>query len=373
MKKRKAIIGSVIIFLLALVLFIGSVQSTGADKPAKVVTETLTEHTIQPSVILPGNIVVKDVQRLYYQNEYGNQYELLVEKDQQIEKGTPLIRYFTEGTEHELKKLEIQIEAGYLQINQIEKSEQQLKEEKEKMNKELGEKEAENYYKEDESLLSYNKRMANLDLRALLLQQEKLEEEKEGVLLVSEFDGVVLQANDSSMIQADIPLIELAALDHLQVYGQISEQDSLVLTEGMSAEITSNSIPKGIWHGIVEDIGYLSVNQDTFEQSDFSQYPITVSIADGDLSILKPGYQMVMRVMLDEKDTLAISEKAIHQEFESNYVYVYKNGTALKKEVVIGMSANSLVEVIGGVSKNDAIISQSDSELFDGLEVELHD
>ncbi|RFA33130.1 hypothetical protein CAI16_15650 [Virgibacillus dokdonensis] len=372
MRKRKVIISVVIICLVALVLFIGIVQSTGANNPPKVVTETLSKRTIQPSVILPGTIGATNVQRLFYQSEYGSQYELLVEKDQHIDKGTPLIRYFSEETDNELDQLEIQIEAGYLQINQIETQEGQLKENKEKMKKELSEEEAESNYKEEESQLYYNKRIANLDLKTLLLQQEELKKKKEGIIFNSEFDGVVLQANNSSGISEE-PLVELAALNHLQVYGKISEYDSLILTEGMSVEITSDSIPETTWHGAVKEIGYLPDNQDTPDQKGFSQYPITFSIEDGDLSMLKPGYQMVIRVMLDNKDTLAIDEAAIHQEVESNYVYVYENGTAYKKEVEVGFSANSLVEVINGVNENDEIIIQSDQELLDGIKVELHD
>lgn len=105
-----------------------------------------------------------------------------------------------------------------------------------------------------------------------------------------------------------------------------------------------------------------------------SEYRVHVQAAllDGAALSGREGYGVQLRFRLfDEENCLALPSGAVFTEGETNYVYVIKDGHAVKTKVETRYSNGSQTVIADGISEGSEVAAQADAEgLFDGVKVQ---
>lgn len=85
---------------------------------------------------------------------------------------------------------------------------------------------------------------------------------------------------------------------------------------------------------------------------------------------LKPGMFMTVRLMRTEAPALLIPEQALVPEGERKFVFLVRDGKAVKTQVTTGRRRPGEVEVIKGLSSGDVVISEGTQKVRDGSPVQ---
>jgi membrane fusion protein (multidrug efflux system) len=86
---------------------------------------------------------------------------------------------------------------------------------------------------------------------------------------------------------------------------------------------------------------------------------------------LKPGMFLTVDLQRDRGDVLVAPEEAIVPERDEQYVFQVVGGKAVKRRVTLGRRVPGLVEVTGGISAGDILITEGTHKVRDGSAVEV--
>jgi HlyD family secretion protein len=71
----------------------------------------------------------------------------------------------------------------------------------------------------------------------------------------------------------------------------------------------------------------------------------------------------------EKSDTLVVPRASVLRDGDKRYLYLAEDGRARRREVQVGLSGLTEVEILGGVSEKDAVILPGSTALSDGLRV----
>jgi len=98
---------------------------------------------------------------------------------------------------------------------------------------------------------------------------------------------------------------------------------------------------------------------------------ITIELDQSDQA-LKPGMFATLSLPIrTRKSALAVPKKAVILERERELVFVFKQGSAVRTPVTLGLSEGEWVEITSGLSKGDLVITVGQESLRDGAAVRL--
>ncbi len=83
--------------------------------------------------------------------------------------------------------------------------------------------------------------------------------------------------------------------------------------------------------------------------------------------LLKPGTDVLVRIIYRRKKALAIPARAI---VEGNFAFVVDKGVARKRRLRLGLAGDRFVEVVEGVSRGEKVVVEGLFGLYDGAKVE---
>lgn len=205
---------------------------------------------------------------------------------------------------------------------------------------------------------------ANNEISQLAYQQveEDYYTAKQG--LTAEFDGIVLDctALEGAMVTSGMQLLTLADSNRIKVTFSASKYDLEKLEIGQKADIT---ISGNVYEGEVSKINRMAVMS-------MSGTPMV----DVELHITNPDDRIILG--LDAKITihtakaenaLLIPVEAINADKEGDFLFVTVNGKVVKRPVVCGISSDTYVEIMEGITEEDEVILYSYSNLEEGVAV----
>ncbi|WP_347551005.1 efflux RND transporter periplasmic adaptor subunit [Pseudalkalibacillus hwajinpoensis] len=370
--KRKIWISILVVAVLAIVIGL-NVFRTYADSTANVKTESVKDEEINSTVMTPGTLTMANESLLYQDPANGEIKEVLVKEGDSVKKGDPIITYENPDLEMEKEQNEINIESLYLRINSLDKQENRLKEKENELADDVGEEEAEETMETELEQVKMDKRMANLDLRQALLQRDRLKQKISKLEVTSEISGVVIKVNEPGVSQSVLeqPILRIGSMDNLVVEGKLSEYDTLNVEAGQKVTITSDALPDEKWKAEVMDVGYMpeATSGEGGASSSAVQYPVTVKISESEDLKLKPGFQMILEIETESHQALTLPFEAVMQDGEKQFVYVVKEGKAVKRNIETGSSTPKRIEVTKGLKKDEAVVIDPPEKLKDNMEV----
>ncbi len=156
-------------------------------------------------------------------------------------------------------------------------------------------------------------------------------------------------------------------IDDSKVLAEASLSDRSIgwLSRGMEVAVTIPALgPLGERSGRVDWVGP-SVDPRTL------LYPVRIILDNADGEI-RPGMLARIRFPIEERrQVLLIPERAHFTENGLDYVMLAKSGKAIKRNIVLGESDGSNVEVLSGLAVGDAVVTAGQEFLSDGDPVKI--
>lgn len=313
--------------------------------------------TIKETVRTDGFTAPAERKFVYYDPHLGAIDEILVTKGQEVQAGTPLIRYADADVDREIQRIALKKEQLNAQIEQLAKDidhyttlSSSAEEDSMKMQWEEKAREAER----EKTLLEWQ-------MKECEEQQNELTEKKDELVVKSKTAGIVEEISyDKSK-----PLITIASPSAI-VRGKAKEGTIEKLAVGQAAVVR---VPSGkeSFAGTIADIGKFPLKEASFQAK--SEYPFTVQLNEQPKQ-LPFGYHVNVTVVTKEKNgAITVPAKAVRREKTKSFVYVIHNGKLEKRNVTLGIARGGKQEIEQGLHENEYIVSHPTKQMKRGMDV----
>ncbi|WP_338470666.1 efflux RND transporter periplasmic adaptor subunit [Niallia sp. XMNu-256] len=365
--KKKIWIAIGVVAVIALLFGINIWKNVQAGNVTMKVT-TLKEETITEQVMTPGTLRLANQQTIYFSPEKGKIVEYYVEEGADVKAGDPLFRYENNALDLEKRQNNLQRQSSQLQLNSLQ---DQLSD----LNKQLKEEKENEMVEAERDQVNLQVKQARLEMEQLGLQKQSIEEQIAELTVRSDMDGKVVSIHKDASTGAGAAaaqpqsIMQIGTLDQLIVKGTLSEYDTLKIQQDQDVVLTSDAMPGESWTGKVSFIAYLPEEAMGLEETGV-QYPIEVTVNAQNMS-LKPGFQMVMEIVTDERKAQTLPLTAVKQEDAENYVFKVVDGKTKKQEVKVGLVSDEHIEIISGLKKEDQVLVEPGDDVTSGMEVNV--
>lgn len=372
--KKGIIITAVTVVIVAVIgINVYRAQSVGG-KAVDVQVTTVKEKKLRNTVMVPGTLKLADEQYVYFDAEKGEVERFHVTEGSRVQQGTSLVTYESDTLDLEQEQNKLEKKSSQLQIDSVSKQILNLNKKQKELEKEMSKQEAKDQIETERTQLNLDLETAKIDLERNKLEAKSIAKKERNLDVTSDISGTVLEVdkeavNNTSEVQK--PLIHIGNTDEYLATGVLSEYDALKIKTGQAVKITSDVLPDKEWSGSVKQIDYLPQQQASAEAGNdaANQYPVEVKVDDQDITMIKPGFKLLLEIETSSKKASSLPIKAVVNEDGEKFVYVVKDKKAVRKEVKVGETTNKFIEIKSGVSSKDKVITNPSKDLTDGAEV----
>jgi len=214
-------------------------------------------------------------------------------------------------------------------------------------------------------------RSAQAQLTAAKEMRKEADANMAYVNITAPFSGIITQkmADAGSMANPGMPLLMLEKAKSYQVSAYATESQIALLNTGMPLTVNIGSSNRIIKTTISE------ISQSA--ESTGGQYLLKANIPDNETNGLYSGTFVNVTIPVKLKssmdyDQIWVPVSAIVHQDELDGIYTVSNDNrALLRWVRLGKTQGDHVEVLSGLSANDAFISSADGRLFNGVPVKI--
>lgn len=197
--------------------------------------------------------------------------------------------------------------------------------------------------------------------------------------IVAPFDGVIqtiaTQPNDplTNLHEGDAvtqgqALFTMAASDAYIVKAQVDEQDIINVRVGQQANITGEDFPGQTLTGHVISISPVAVK--STDPSSTAKQVVTTIRLDRSPEFLRDGMSVDVDILTTNiAGALVVPSAAITREGKNAFVYVIRNGKAVKATVKTGASNDMETIVRSGLAPGQVVIAEKNPLVHDGAAV----
>ena len=187
----------------------------------------------------------------------------------------------------------------------------------------------------------------------------------ENTVIRAPFTGRVglRRVSPGGFVDTSTVITTLDDTDIIKLDFSIPETFLTVVANDMSIAAQSLVYPGRTFDGTVESI---DTRLDPVARS--VQVRAVLENPDG---ALKPGMFLTVDLQRDRGEVLVAPEEAIVPERDEQYVFQVVDGKAVKRRVTLGRRVPGLVEIIGGISAGDLLITEGTHKIMDGSAVEV--
>jgi len=188
--------------------------------------------------------------------------------------------------------------------------------------------------------------------------------------VVAPFAGSVyyIPVRVGSFVNVGDLLLQEANLDRLQVRLFVDEPEIGHLAQGQSVKIFWDALPDQTWHGAITTLPSTVVNRGSRVVGE------VLCTFDNTQRLLLPNVNVNTTIIAGTSPSaITVPRESIHEDSGSNYVYVMKRMHLYRREVKLGISNLTRVEVLSGLTLDDevAVRSFSPSPMADGILVKI--
>lgn len=218
---------------------------------------------------------------------------------------------------------------------------------------------------------------------------ERLDQQIEACKLFAPQEGLVVYANqqggrggsqelmiqEGAMVRERQAIINLPDISRMRVNARIHESKIDLIEEGLPARIRVDAQPGKVFSGKVDTVSLvpLSGNWPNFN---LKEYSTTVAIGEADASTsLKPGLTAEVEILVDTiSNALLIPIQCIVERGGRHFVFVAKGPVVSRREVKIGRTNDSHVELKDGLTVGEMAVQNPRAalaEMMIELEAEI--
>ncbi len=202
------------------------------------------------------------------------------------------------------------------------------------------------------------------NLKKIKTQIEKLKINISEATIRSPISGVVAvrTIEIGERVKEDTDLFVIMNVKKIYLVANINEKELGKIKRNQEVSFTVDAISDSVFKGKVRVISPIL---------DTATRTAEIKIeANNPKEILKPG-MFARAVILTErlKGVIQVPANITRNEGDKDYLFLVKNGTAYKKEIIAGRKIGDNIEVVSGVKEGDVIASSSVKLLADGMKV----
>lgn len=167
---------------------------------------------------------------------------------------------------------------------------------------------------------------------------------------------VISTAADGAAVESGYSIATVAGTDYLVVSAAVSENDIARVAEGQQVLFRCAAYPDDIFTGTVSHIASAARNQ--YNGAVLETVVDILVTPDEPDERLRSGLSADIEVQLsDPRKICVLPYSAIGQDEAGEYVYVYENGKAVRRNIFTGAEFSDGAEVIKGVTAQDVVFS----------------
>lgn len=223
--------------------------------------------------------------------------------------------------------------------------------------------------RQNESLLVQKQADLTSAQQQLSLRTRKLEELNEQLAactIKAPADGMVVYVNNPDNQQSGAiqqggevrerqPILRLPDVSSMKAVLKLNEAQANRVQVGMRANVEITGIPHPI-SGTVTKVSIVPVSGNRWMNPDSKEYPAEVTL-DQTPPNLKPSTSAKSTIMVKSlNDVLAVPLMSIYSAGYRSYVFVLENGKVEPREVTLGESSLTDVQVRTGLNPNDRVL-----------------
>lgn len=188
----------------------------------------------------------------------------------------------------------------------------------------------------------------------------KLEAVSDGV--TAEFDGVVtaVSAVEGSTAAEGTELLKLESTEDVCVKISVTKYDLDKIALSQKATVT---IGGKEYEGEVSKINKMAQKNDS-----------GAAVVGTEIRILNPDNDVYLGVEAkvvietgEAKDAVLVPVTAVNVDSTGEFVYAIENNVVVKKQVETGISSDTMVEILSGVSEGDQLITEVTGDITEGM------
>jgi HlyD family secretion protein len=163
-------------------------------------------------------------------------------------------------------------------------------------------------------------------------------------------------------------LLQEADLSQLQVRAFVDEPEIGRLAIGEAVRITWDALPGHTWQGTVATLPSTVVSRGSRVVGEI------LCPVDNSERLLLPNVDVSTTIVSSSKqDALTVPREAVREDDGHNYVYLLVGNHLHRREVKLGISNLTRVEILSGISESDLIAVQSfsPSPMAEGVEAKI--
>lgn len=179
--------------------------------------------------------------------------------------------------------------------------------------------------------------------------------------VTSDYTGrIVSTSGNGSAVQSGSSIATIAAEENLVVTAAISELDIATVKLGQTAQFTLSAYPNEIFTGTVSAIANAARSQYNGSVLEtVVDVQITPKEAD---NRLKTGLSAEVQINLSKpQDVLVLPYSAIGQDDNGEYVWVFENKTALRKNITTGNEFSDGAEITSGITAECLVLDNPEN------------
>jgi HlyD family secretion protein len=184
------------------------------------------------------------------------------------------------------------------------------------------------------------------------------------------FDGTVysLPARAGAFVNVGDLLLQEADLLQLQVRAFVDEPEIGRLVIGQTVKISWDALPGHSWLGTVATLPSTVISRGSRVVGEI------LCKVDNSEHLLLPNVNVSTTIIASSKENaLTVPREAVREDNGHNYIYVLQDNHLRRREVTLGISNLTRVEIVNGVSEGDlvGVQSYSPSPMADGVDVKI--
>jgi RND family efflux transporter MFP subunit len=149
------------------------------------------------------------------------------------------------------------------------------------------------------------------------------------------------------------PIIELPALNEMEVITEVSEVDVAKVKEGQRVEVRLDAFPESLFTGAVRSVATLA--REKSGDNPVKVFEVSV-LVETPSPILRPGMTASSTIIIDEiPDTLWIPIDAVYRSADTTVAYTVKGGRSVMTPIRLGPKNDNHVVVAGGLTVGQAV------------------
>lgn len=191
--------------------------------------------------------------------------------------------------------------------------------------------------------------------------------------LKSSIKGTIVNIKSPSdgLISASSNIATVVDMNSLEVLANVDESNIKDIKIGQSVSITGDGF-YGEYQGKVKEINpTVTSEKQLTTQKNYVKVLVTIDKID---KYLLPGFSVKLSIIKNQQDkAITIPFDFIKQNDDgTEYVYVFKEGRAVKKSIVTGEDYEDSVQVISGIEVGDTILTDINDSIYDNKKVRIN-